>query len=175
MRGRARTFEDGWGCEGIPADDTVGFVSARVGAFGFVLAFSGCGTVNPGQDIQFAQITYDQNYFYCEVEPMLFDQGCGPGKTGMDPPSGCHFNVTTFRLSDHAQIPCDNGAPRGLTVSAEAQNNYQVASREMSPDESLSQLLRRPTKQAAHPREIFDSKSPQANLIRQWGTKYTSQ
>ena len=130
--------------------------------------------VNPGQDIQFAQITYEQAYFYCEVEPMLFDQGCGPGKSGTDPPAGCHFNNTAFRLSDHMPIPCKNGEPQAL-IGTEAQNNYRVASTEMSPDPSLSQLLRRPTKQAAHPREIFDDKSPQADLIRTWGTKYTSQ
>lgn len=156
----------------------MGFVSARVGALAFALVLIGCGTVNPGQDIQFAQIIYDQNFFYCEVEPMLFGQSCGPGDPGKSPPdpaSGCHFNVTTFRLSDHPRIPCANGAPDGLTVSAEAQNNYQVASREMSTDPSLSQLLRRPTNKAKHPREIFASDSPQADLIRQWGTKYTSQ
>jgi hypothetical protein len=153
----------------------VGFVSARVGALGFVLVLLGCGTVNPGQDIQFAQIIYDQNFFYCQVEPMLFAeaQSCGPGK-GTDPTAGCHFDGTQFRLSDHARVPCTNNAPDGF-IGSEAQNNYQVASREMSPDPSLSQLLRRPTKQALHPREIFPSKSPQADLIRQWGTKYTSQ
>jgi hypothetical protein len=153
----------------------VGFVSARVGALGFVLVLLGCGTVNPGQDIQFAQITFDQNFFYCQVEPMLFAQSCGPGKAGMDPTSGCHFNLAIFPLTEHEPIPCTNNAPDDLSVSAEAQNNYRAASREMSPDAALAPLLKRPTKQAAHPRQIFDSTSPQADLIRQWATKYTSQ
>ena len=106
---------------------------------------------------------------------MLFAESCGPGKTGMDPPAGCHFSVTKFLLNDHAPIPCSNGRPQGLSVSTEAQKNYQVASNQMSPDPSLAPLLRRPTKQALHPREIFAAKSPQANLIREWATKYTSQ
>jgi hypothetical protein len=154
----------------------VGFVSARVGALGFVLVLIGCGTVDPGQDIQFAQVIYDQNFFYCQVEPMLFAESCGPGiGMGKDPASGCHFNVTTFRLSDHPPVPCSGNTPQGLSISSEAQNNYRVASSKMSPDPEQAALLLRPTKKAAHPREIFPFKSPQADLIRKWATKYTSQ
>jgi hypothetical protein len=152
----------------------VRFVSPRVGALVTVLVL-GCGTVNPGQDIQFAEITYDQAYFYCQVEPMLFAQGCGPGKSGTDPASGCHFNVTTFRLTQHDPVPCQGSNPTDLAVPEAAQSNYQAAAREMSPDSSRAPLLNRPTKQAAHPRKIFDTNSPQADLIRKWATKYTSQ
>jgi hypothetical protein len=140
-----------------------------------VLVLFGCGTVNPGQDVQFAQIIYDQNFFYCQVEPMLFAQGCGSGKSGTDPASGCHFNLPTFPLTEHTPVPCTGNTPQDLSISAEAQNNYRAASREMSPDASQAPLLRRPTKQALHPRQIFESDSPQADLIREWATKYTSQ
>jgi hypothetical protein len=163
---------------GIPAGVTVRVVSARVGVLGLVLGLYGllgCGTVDPGQDIQFAQVIFDQNFFYCEVEPMIFAEGCGPGKSGTDPAAGCHFSIATFPLADHEPIPCTNGEPDPRKVSTDAANNYQAASLKMSPDPALSQLLRRPTKQAAHPRQIFDAKSPQADLIREWGTKYTSQ
>jgi hypothetical protein len=153
----------------------VGFVSARVEALVLVLfLLAGCGTVNPGQDFEFAQITYDQNYFYCQVEPMLFAKKCGPGDMG-DPTSGCHYNVTFFRLSQHDPVPCNDNLPDSLKISAEAQGNYTSASREMAPDPSAAPLLRRPTKQAAHPRQIFELKSTEANLIRTWATKYTSQ
>ncbi len=164
----------GRGCGAIPLNVTVGFVSARVGALASVLVLFGCGTVNPGQDIEFAQITYDQNFFYCAVEPMLFAQHCGPGQ-GSDPASGCHFNVTPFRLSDHPLVTCSGNNPTSLQIPAEAQSNYTAASREMSTDSTRAQLLNRPTKQAAHPRQIFAPNSAQANLIRQWAMKYTSQ
>jgi hypothetical protein len=152
----------------------VGFVSPRVGALATVLVCA-CGTVNPGQDIQFAEITFDQSYFYCQVEPMLFAQGCGPGKPGTDPTSGCHFNVTTFRLTQHDPVPCMGSNPADVSVPEAARGNYQAAAREMSPDASRAPLLNRPTKQAAHPRQIFDTNSPQADVIRKWATKYTSQ
>jgi hypothetical protein len=151
------------------------FVSARPEALAVLLVLlGGCGTVSPGQDIQFAQITYDQNYFYCAVEPMLVAQKCGPGGSG-DPQSGCHYNVTTFRLSQHDPVACMGSVPDGLQISAEAQSNYTAASREMNPDWTRAPLFLRPTKQAAHPRQIFDEKSDQAGIIRTWATKYTSQ
>ncbi|HEX4335055.1 MAG TPA: hypothetical protein VH062_04025 [Polyangiaceae bacterium] len=149
-------------------------MSARVGALGSVLVLLGCGTVNTGQDIEFAQITYDANFFYCSVEPMLFGEHCGPGQ-GSDPASGCHYNVTTFRLTDHPPVPCTGSNPGDLQISAAAQANYTAASREMSPDGTSSALLNRPTQQAAHPRMIFALDSKQADLIRQWATKRTSQ
>ncbi|HEX3593445.1 MAG TPA: hypothetical protein VHU80_00025 [Polyangiaceae bacterium] len=152
----------------------MGFVSARVAALGSLLVAIGCGTVNPGQDIEFAQITYDANFFYCAVEPMLFSEHCGPGE-GSDPASGCHFNVTTFRLLDHPAIQCNGNNPQGLQIPSEAQSNYRSASSKMSPDATQAPLLNRPTNQSAHPRKIFDLGSAQANLIRQWATKYTSQ
>ena len=139
-----------------------------------LVLLGGCGTVSPGQDIVFAQITYDQNFFYCQIEPMIFAQKCGPGGSD-DTPSGCHFSVTSFHLTMHDPVPCTGSVPDDLGISAEAQANYTAASREMSPDPSRDPLLLRPTKQLAHPRQIFASDSAQAGLIRQWATKYTSQ
>jgi hypothetical protein len=148
----------------------VGFVSARVAALGSVLVLFGCGTVDPGQDIQFSPIVYDSSYFYCAVEPMIFDEHCGPG-AGSDPASGCHFNLPMFHLTDHPRVPCNGNVADASRVPPEAQSNYTSASREMYQ----SQLLNRPTQVAAHPRKIFDIDSDQANLIRTWATKYTSQ
>lgn len=150
---------------------------ARSEVFGALLGVlaSSCGTVDPGQDVQFAEIAYDQDYFYCKVEPVLFQQACGPGKDGTDAPGGCHYNVTTFRLTKHDPIPCSKGGLPTARIPAEAQSNYQAAAREMTPDPGRAPLLNRPTKQAAHPREIFDSKSSAAGVIREWATKYTSQ
>jgi hypothetical protein len=161
-------------------------VSVRVetrSVVSLLLALAGapaCGVVDPGQDVQFAEITYDQNFFYCKVEPMLIEQKCGPGNPAQpanDAPNGCHYNVTTFRLTDHATkpIPCKGIVPDALSIPAEAQSNYEAASREMSPDPERAPLFNRPTRHNAHPRTIFAVDSPQAALIRQWATKYTSQ
>jgi hypothetical protein len=148
----------------------VGFVSARVAALGSVLVLFGCGTVSTGQDIQIAPIVYDSSYFYCAVEPMIFAEHCGPGESS-DPPSGCHFSLPMFHLTDHAKVPCNGNTPDPTMIPAEAQSNYTSASREMYQN----QLLNRPTQVALHPRKIFDIDSQQATLIRTWATKYTSQ
>ncbi len=152
----------------------MGFVSARVAALGSVLVLVGCGTVDPGQDIQFSPIVYDSSYFYCAVEPMLLAEHCGPGESS-DPPSGCHFSLPMFHLTDHMPVPCNGNTPDPSQIPSEAQSNYTSASREMSTDPSKNQLLNRPTQNAAHPRKIFAIDSQQANLIRTWATKYTSQ
>ena len=146
-------------------------------ACSLVLATLGvaCGTVDPGEDFQFAQIVYDQNFFYCTVEPMLVREGCGPGKSGTDAPNGCHQNVTPFRLTSHAPVPCTGIVPKDLSIPAEARANYEAAAREMSPDPNFAPLLNRPTRKAAHPRQIFDPSSPEAKIIRDWANKYTSQ
>ena len=141
-------------------------------ALPFVL--DGCGTIDPGSDFQFATVTYDQNFFYCKVEPMLVAEQCGPGQSGTDPPNGCHYNVTTFHLQQHDPIACKGIVPSGGVPSA-AQSNYQAAEREMSPDPERAPLLERPTEQAAHPRQIFPPMSMEADLIRQWANQYSSQ
>ncbi len=139
-----------------------------------MLVCLGCGTVNPGQDITFSPIVYDSGFFYCSVEPMLFAQRCGPGQSS-DPPSGCHANVTMFRLQDHAQVSCKGNVADPTSVPSEAQSNYTAASREMDRDPMKAALLNRPTQNAAHPRKIFAIDSPQADVIRKWATQYTSQ
>jgi len=136
----------------------------------------GCGTVDPGQDVQFAEVSFDQGYFYCKVEPMLFAQRCGPGDTARgDAAGGCHFNVTPFRLTDHEPVPCRGLVPEALATPSGAQSNYQAAARQMSPDPARAPLLNRPTRRASHPREVFPSNSPEAEIIRGWATKYSSQ
>lgn len=148
---------------------------ARLVACGALASACG-GTVDPGADFQFAEVVYDQNFFYCKVEPMLIQQGCGPGKPGTDAAGGCHEAVTPFRLTSHATQPvsCTGLVPNGA-VPSEAQANYEAAAREMTPDPDRAPLFNRPTRRAAHPRQIFDENSPAAKIIRDWATKYTSQ
>jgi hypothetical protein len=140
------------------------------------MVLAACGTVDPGQNFQFAEVVYDQNFFYCKVEPMLMQEQCGAGPSGSN--SGCHFDIAGFHLLDHPDhqpVPCNGLVPEQDKVTNEAQSNYQAAELQMSPDPERAPLLNRPTQRAAHPLKLFDANSPQADLIRQWATQYSSQ
>lgn len=135
-------------------------------------------TVDPGADFQIADVVYDANYYYCKVEPMLFAQHCGPGDGSKgDPSGGCHFNVTSFRLTNYSPLvgsTC-NGLVPAVRPPPAAQNNYEAAQAQMNRNPDQAPLLNRPSGTIAHPRVIFSKNSPQANIIRQWATRYSSQ
>ena len=138
----------------------------------------GCSSVDPGEHFQFPEIVFDQDYFYCEVEPILFRQSCGAGDSSQgDRENNCHYNVTTFRLSNYDPLvadSCVNGAPT-VAPPESAQNNYQTAQVKMTRDPELSALLLRPTGAAAHPRDIFSESSAEAAIIRAWSDKVGGQ
>lgn len=163
------------------------FVLACAALVGVALATSSCGddgllptTIDPGSDFVQEDVVFDDVFFYCNVEPMLFAQSCGSGVAGKDPANGCHFSVTEFRLTDygpqHLGDMCQGGLlPPGTTIPTAAQQNYTAAQARMKRDPKLAPLLLRPTGQATHPRKIFDENSPEADVIRQWATKFSSQ
>ena len=134
-------------------------------------------TVDPGADFVQEDVVFDDVFFYCKVEPMLFAQGCGSGVAGKDPASGCHFSVTKFRLTDympHVSDGCTGGMLQaGTAVPTAAQQNYTAAQARMKRDPKLAPLLLRPTAQATHPRKIFEVNSPEADVIRQWATQFS--
>jgi hypothetical protein len=135
-------------------------------------------TLDVGENFQIAEIVYDESYFYCEVEPLLFTQGCGSGDASLgESAQGCHFNRQRLRLTNYEPLTSEqcNGALDGdLAVSAAAQQNYQSAQLQMEVDPERSPLLIRPTSGVAHPRVIFDLDSPEADIIRTWGARYSS-
>lgn len=144
-----------------------------------VVAASGCSTVEPGEDFDIADVVYDENFYYCRIEPMLFAQRCGPGDPGAgDTSGGCHFNVTSFRLSDYTPLvadSCGGGLVPSQPPPAAARNNYTVTQTQMQLDPELAPLLNRPTGKASHPRVMFDRQSPEADVIREWATKFSTQ
>lgn len=148
---------------------------------GAVLAglLSGLGcTLDVGENFQIAETVYDETFFYCEVEPVLFAQGCGGG----DPARGesaqsCHFNRQRLRLTDYTPLTaerCDAGLSGELGVSQAARQNYQSAQLNMEVDPERSPLLNRPTSDVAHPRVVFAPDSAEADVIRSWGARYSS-
>jgi hypothetical protein len=146
----------------------------------------GCGpesvapsSVDPGPDFNIADVVYDANYYYCTVEPMLFGQKCGPGDPGQgDSSGGCHFAVTSFRLTDYAPLvgdSCGGTNTPGAAIPPQAQSNYAAAQAKMQLDPLQAPLLSRPTGKAAHPRKIFDVNGPEAQIIKDWATKFSTQ
>ncbi len=136
-------------------------------------------TIDPGADFVQEDVIFDDEFYYCRVEPVLFEQSCGSGVAGKDPQNGCHFSVTKFRLTDYmprvsASCTGDALAP-GAIVPVAAQQNYTAAQARMKRDPNLAALLMRPTGKAAHPRQIFAEDSAQAAVIRQWATQFSSQ
>jgi hypothetical protein len=154
---------------------------------GVVLATTSCGddgllptTVEPGGDFVQEDVTFDDQFYYCRVEKVLFEQSCGSGVSGKDPANGCHFSVTKFRLTDYMprlyEKSCNGDAlVAGTLRPVAAQQNYTAAQARMKRDPKLSQLLLRPTNKATHPRQIFAENSPEADVIRQWATQFSSQ
>ncbi len=137
-------------------------------------------TVDPGPDFNVSQVVFDENFYYCAVEPMLFRQSCGAGDQGAgDASGGCHFNVTSYRLINYSpQVgeSCEQGKPApGTSIPAAARQNYQLTQARMKRDPEVAPLLLRPTGQNTHPRTIFQEDSPDADLIRQWANQFSSQ
>jgi hypothetical protein len=134
----------------------------------------GC-TLDVGENFQVAEVVYDETYFYCSVEPMLFAQGCGSGDPSLgESAQGCHFNRQRLRLTDYEPLTseqCNAELGGDVAPPAAAQQNYQSAQLQMEVDPERSPLLNRPTSTVAHPRVIFELDSPEADLIRAWGAR----
>jgi hypothetical protein len=135
-------------------------------------------TLDIGENFQVAEIVYDETYFYCNVEPLLFAQGCGSGDPSRgESAQGCHFNRQRLRLTAYEPLTgeqCGTALDGELAASPAAQQNYQSAQLQMEVDPERAPLLVRPTSTVAHPRVIFEPDSPEAEIIRAWATRYSS-
>jgi len=146
----------------------------------------GCGeeglfptTVDPGADFSIADLVFDENFFYCQVEPrVMIPHRCGSGDPEQgESAGGCHFSVTAFRLTDYAPPVADGcmGNVVGSPVPAAARQNYQTSQARMRRDPEVAPLLQRPLKKLNHPRAIFADDSDAAAAIREWATHVTTQ
>lgn len=161
-------------------------VAAPAAVAALVTCVASCGeqgllptTVDPGSDFVQEDVTFDDQFFYCRVEPVLFSQGCGSGVSGTDPVNGCHFSVTSFRLTDYGpprvSDSCQGDAlGPGAIVPVAAKQNYTKAQARMKRDPDLAELLQRPLGNLQHPRRIFAESSQDAEVIRQWATRSSS-
>jgi hypothetical protein len=132
-------------------------------------------TVDVGENFQVSEIVYDESYFYCQVEPILFERGCGSGDPSLgESAQGCHFNRQRLRLTNYEPLTaeqCADALDGDLAVSPAAQQNYQSAQLQMEVDPERSPLLNRPTSTVAHPRVVFELDSAEADIIRGWGAR----
>jgi hypothetical protein len=135
-------------------------------------------TLDVGENFQVAEIVYNENFFYCRVEPLLFDQGCGSGDPSLgESAQGCHFNRQRLRLTNYEPLTaeqCAGDLDAELALSPAARQNYQSAQLQMEVEPERSPLLNRPTSTVAHPRVIFELDSAEAEVIRAWGARYSN-
>ena len=119
-----------------------------------------------------AQVVYDEDFFYCEVQPkVLVAQSCSSGDPAKDTSGGCHATATAFRvlaLGPNDMVTCDGNGKHTGTVPQIAQSNYSAAQAEMNPNAETAPLFTHPTQKTPHPRQIFDTSSMEAEIIRQW-------
>ena len=155
-------------------------MTRRAALVGFCGSAWGCTSVDPGPDFVVPNATFDENYFFCVVEPnYILQNKCGTGDPSKgDPPNGCHFNssaVSGMALLQPPAIACSGGAPTDPTQVSQgsaAEQNYEAASLEMSTDYTTAPIFVRPSGNS-HPRAIFDS-SNDANdvmILSTWATK----
>lgn len=132
----------------------------------------GCGTVDLGTYEGVRDLKLDENYFYCVVQPkVLSAKKCAGGDPASgDASGGCHSSTSSFRLADvPTTVACESGKPTG-TPTAEERANYGASSLRATRDPSTSPLLTKPTMSGgvSHPRRIFETTSPEADIIRTW-------
>jgi hypothetical protein len=65
--------------------------------------------------------------------------------------------------------------PAPGSVTEAARQNYQTSQARMKRDPEIAPLLQKPLRNAPHPRQIFDAGSAEADIIRQWATRFSSQ
>jgi len=142
---------------------------------GVALLF-GCTAVDPGPQFVIAPESFNEDFFFCYVEPQyIYGKKCGSGDTGDG--GRCHFNssaVSGMALRDHPPIACDGaGHPvdrSTVSTGSLARANFSAASLEFSRDYLTAPILVRPLG-ATHPRPIFMKGDPVIDVLQQWAAK----
>jgi len=138
------------------------------------VAIAGCGTVELGENIVQPSTQLSDQFFYCRIQPDVIQaSGCATGQAG--DMGGCHESQSSLRLIDTTPVmrPACTGpematlAP-GAVVPPEYMDNFQRVQFTLGSDYASSPFYRRPTGMDSHPRQIFPSTDPEAQLIRDW-------
>lgn len=124
-------------------------------------------TVDLGDNPEPAELSLDENFFHCEIQPkVLTASGCAGGAAGEG--GSCHTARSALRL---VEVPtpslCQNGKLVG-SPAAESVLNLERVRSDVGVDADSSPLYRRPLGLDSHPRAIFTADSEPAMLLRMW-------
>jgi hypothetical protein len=126
------------------------------------------GTVDPGDNFVAPDLTLDESFFFCRIEPeVLQKHSCAGGAAGEQ--GMCHDSRSALRLRGSSDPPpCDAAGRVTARVPDAYRADLQAVQYFVQSDPLTSPLYLRPTNQASHPRRIFDDKDAAANLITEW-------
>jgi hypothetical protein len=146
----------------------------RLALFGIVLA-QACsaqngftGTVDPGDNFVAPDLTLDEHFFFCRIEPeVLQKHSCASGSSGEQ--GTCHDSRSALRLQASTDAaPCDNAGRLVAPAPDSYREDLEAIQYFVQTDPLSSPLYLRPTNQSSHPRRIFDASDPAARLIAEW-------
>jgi hypothetical protein len=124
-------------------------------------------TVDLGDNFATPEIALDTDFYYCEIQPKVISQSrCATGQSSDG--GGCHNQKSALRM---IEVPVEARCQDGRVVGAppaEAEVNLERVRAAVGPDAEASPLYRRPLGLDSHPRQIFDERSPEADLLREW-------
>ena len=124
-------------------------------------------TVDLGDHFESPDISLDDDFFYCVIQPEVLTAFSCAGGISSDS-GGCHESRSALRLSIVPEPPrCQDGRLVGAP-SLEAMANLERVQVSVQVDPDSSPLYRRPVGLDSHPRTIFEEDDPAAQAIRQW-------
>ncbi|MEM6959114.1 MAG: hypothetical protein AAF411_21940 [Myxococcota bacterium] len=130
---------------------------------------SACGTVELGDNFVAPDLTLDEDFFFCRIQPeVISGQSCASGGAGEE--GSCHSARSALRLDPLAESEtptCEGDTLIGL-APASYEANFDAIRFTVQSDPTSSPLYRRPLNLDSHPRQIFDAASPEADLLAQW-------
>jgi hypothetical protein len=126
------------------------------------------GTVEPGDNFVAPDLSLDEAFFYCRIEPQVIQQHhCASGDNGEA--GQCHDSRSALRLiASDDPPPCDASGRVTSAVPDAYQKNLDAVEFFVQADPLTSPFYLRPINQASHPRQIFDANDPAAKLIEEW-------
>lgn len=153
---------------------------ARVGlGLGCLLVLAACTTVDLGDNFVAPDVQLNEDYFFCQVQPLAISAYHCAGGSGSEAGS-CHAARSALRLDIMGETDppptCTETAPDDFTVSgmvpASYMTNLEAVRLDVQSDPLSSPLYRRPLGLDSHPRAIFTSATdPGAVIIQKWITR----
>jgi hypothetical protein len=143
-------------------------------------ASASCETVDPGPGYVVMPAVYNNNYFYCVVEPQIIMGGLTKKPCGDDGSHGCHYSnkVPAFSLTQLTQpVTCSGSGitavPTDMSQIQEgmpASNNLASTSFQMSSQYMEAPIYLWPTQIISdHPITVFSSSDTEVvNIIKTW-------